>query len=206
MKKKNVTYVGSRPVFTDGRCPIEVGGYNLSTSQHFVEGDIITAGTLARRDEATRTVQIVKTAKVTAVDGVNVTLASSPFGGPNFCAGDKVLATISGTYADAPSIVEVKDTDSGYVVVLSAAISGLAEGNILQEVVASGSNAAIVKANCVVAVDMVVDNDDNMIDICVDTDRGAVYERRINAVPTAQKDATGVYLAQNSNIRFSQMQ
>ena len=199
MKRRTKSYDGSRPIAT-GALTREVGGFLLDqTSQTFVEGDVISAGTLARRDESTRKVLIIKTAKVKAInesDAKIVTLESDAFLGPNFAVGDKVLKTVSGTYANAPAINAISDTANGYVITLSAAIDGLAVGDVLQNVYKSGSNAAIYKANCVVVA----------VDVCADTMQYAIYERRILPVPAAQKDTTGVYLAENPHIRFTSMQ
>ena len=54
--------------------------------------------------------------------------------------GDKVAKAAGGAYASAISIVSVVDGDDGYVVTLSAAISGLAVGDVIGEVVKDGSN------------------------------------------------------------------
>ena len=60
MKRKTKSYDGSRPIST-GALTRVIGGFLLDNeSQNFVEGDVIPAGTLARRDEATRKVSIVK--------------------------------------------------------------------------------------------------------------------------------------------------
>ena len=211
MKRRTKSYDGSRPIAT-GALTREVGGFLLDqTSQTFVEGDVISAGTLARRDESTRKVLIIKTAKVKAInesDAKIVTLESDAFLGPNFAVGDKVLKTVSGTYANAPAINAISDTANGYVITLSAAIDGLAVGDVLQNVYKSGSDAAIYKANCVVVADTTVREDGNetIVDVCADTMQYAIYERRILPVPAAQKNTTGVYLAENPHIRFTYMQ
>ncbi|MBQ6067950.1 MAG: hypothetical protein IJK84_00465 [Bacteroidales bacterium] len=212
MKRRTKSYDGSRPIAT-GSLTREVGGFLLDqVNQTFVEGDVIPAGTLARRDETTRKVLIIKTAKVKAIDESDakiVTLESDAFIGPIFAVGDKVLKTVSGTYANAPSITAISDTANGYIVTLSAAIDGLAVGDVLQGVYKNGSNnAAIYKANCVVVTDTLVREDGNetIVDVCADTMQYAIYERRILPVVSAQKDTTGVYLSENPHIRFTQLQ
>lgn len=212
MKRRTKSYDGSRPIAT-GALTREVGGFLLDqVSQTFVEGDVISAGTLARRDESTRKVLIIKTAKVKAIDESDakiVTLESDAFLGPNFAVGDKVLKTVSGTYANAPSINAISDTANGYVITLSSAIDGLAVGDVLQGVYKNGSNnAAIYKANCVVVADTTVREDGNetIVDVCADTMQYAIYERRILPVVAGQKDSTGVYLSENPHIRFTSMQ
>lgn len=212
MKRRTKSYDGSRPIAT-GALTREVGGFLLDlTSQNFVEGDVIPAGTLARRDESARKVLIIKTAKVKSIDAGDakiVTLESDAFVGPIFAVGDKVLVTYtsSNTFANAPSITAISDTASGYVITLSAEISGLAAGDILQQVVADGTKVKAYKANCVVVSDTLIREDGNetIVDVCADTMQYAIYERRILPVVSAQKDATGFYLAENSHIRFTSM-
>ena len=210
MKRRTKSYDGSRPIAT-GALTREIGGFLLDQeAQTFVVGDVIPAGTLARRDETTRKAVIIKTGKVKAIDESDakiVTLESDAFLGPIFAVGDKVLKTVSGTYANAPSINAISDTENGYVITLSAAIDGLAVGDVLQNVYKSGSNAAIYKANCVVVADTIIREDGNetLIDVCADTMQYALYERRILPVVAGQKDTTGVYLSENPHIRFTQL-
>lgn len=209
MKRRTKSYDGSRPVFT-GAPSVEVGGFNLDASQKFTKGDVIPQGTLCRRDEASRTVKIVKTAKVKSIseaDSKVVTLESDAYLAPIFAVGDSVLknVTSNSTFADAPTITKIDDTDSGYVITLSSAISGLAEGDVLQQVEKSETKAVVVKANAVVASDRLVGEDEVIIDVCADTMQWAVYERRILPVVDAQKSADGFYLAENPHIRFTKM-
>lgn len=207
MKRKTKSYDGSRPIST-GALTRAIGGFLLDNeNQNFVEGDVIPAGTLARRDEATRKVSIVKTGKVVSIDVSNkkiITLESDAFLSPVFAIGDKVLKTVSGNYADAPVVEKISNTDSGYVITLSEEISGLAAGDILQEVVANESDAVALKANCVVVSDTSVrDNGETIVDVCVDTMQWAIYERRILPVVSAQKSADNFHLAENPHIRFT---
>lgn len=212
MKRRTKSYDGSRPIAT-GALTREIGGFLLDQeSQNFVAGDVITAGALARRDEDTRKLLIVKTAKVKAIDSNNakiVTLESDAFMGPIFAIGDKVLVTYtsSTTIASAPSITAISDKESGYVITLSEEISGLAVGDILQQVVANGTIATVIKANCVVVSDTLVREDGNetIIDVCADTMQYAIFERRILPVVDAQKSEDGHYLAENPHIRFTSM-
>ena len=155
MKRRTKSYEGSRPIAT-GSLTREVGGFLLDReSQNFVEGNVIPAGTLARRNENTRKVLIVKTAKVKAIDAEDakiVTLESDAFLAPIFAVGEKVLKTVTGVsaYSDAPSIAAISDNDSGYVVTLSNSIAGLAVGDILVQVVSVDSvpvSAGVITAD-----------------------------------------------------------
>ncbi|MGV8135913.1 MAG: hypothetical protein AB2L20_11920 [Mangrovibacterium sp.] len=138
MKTNRQSFSGTRPIFT-GSPAIVPGGFNLDKdNQSFTVGQSIPAGTLAIYDEATRLVKILKTAKVKAIqadDAKIVTLETDENYEPLFVVGEKVLKTITGAYADAPSIAAISNTDAGYVITLSAAIAGLAVGDILVQVV-----------------------------------------------------------------------
>jgi len=208
MKRKRTTFVGERPIFT-GSPHIVEGGFNLDVeNQNYNVGDTIPAGTLAIYDEQTRLVKLLKTAKVKAIDANDakiVTLVKNDYCQPIFVVGDKVLATVSGTYADAPSITKIEETDTGYVITLSAAITGLAVDNILVQVINSSDNAAIVgDANALTVTDTEVKEDETGIDVTNDTMQYALLERRVLPIPTSQKDSTGMYLKGNVHIRLSQ--
>ena len=147
MKRKTDSFTGQRPVFT-GSPSIVPGGFNLDvTNQRFNVGDIIPIGTVAKFDEQTRLVQILKTAEVVDIDSDDakiVSLKVAEFFKPVFCVGDKIAkaGAISGTYANAISITAINKTKSTYVITLSSAISGLAVGDTLEEVVENASHNA----------------------------------------------------------------
>lgn len=211
MKRRTKSFDGSRPIAT-GALSSEIGGFLLDqSSQTFVAGNVIPAGTLARRDESTRKVLIVKTGKVKAIDSDDakiVTLESDSFLAPVFAVGDKVLVsyTSSTTYASTPSITAISDTDNGYIITLSAAIDGLAVGDVLQQVLlANSTKVANVTANCVVVADTLVreSGEETIVDVCADTMQYAIYEKRILPIVAAQKDTTGFYLVGNPHIRLT---
>lgn len=138
MKAKRTSFVGERPIFS-GSPNIVPGGFNLErTKQIFSVADRIPAGSLAIFDEQTRIVQILKTAKVKAIDADDakiITLFTSDYYQPVFAVGDKVLVNVSGLYASAPSITKIEKTDNEYKITLSAAITGLAVNDVLTQVV-----------------------------------------------------------------------
>lgn len=148
MKRKTDSFTGSRPVFT-GSPSIVPGGFNLDVvNQHFNVGDVIPVGTVARFNEQTRLVQILKTAEVIDIDSDDnkiVSLKVAEFFKPVFCVGDKVAkaGAISGAFADAISIAAINKTKSTYVITLSAAITGLAVGDTLEEVVSKASDEVV---------------------------------------------------------------
>lgn len=214
MKRKKYSFVGEKPIFT-GSPQIVQGGFNLEREkQRFSVGDLIPTGTLAVFDEKTRKVQIVKTAKVKAIDTEDakvITLVSNAYCQPCFAVGDKLLKTdaVSGTFADAPSIVSIEKpgvADAAYVITLSKAITGLAVDQILVEVVAdSEAKAAVIgEPNSLTIEEVTVREFETPIDVTEDTMQYAVMERRILPIPDSMKDSTKRYLKANPHIRLSQ--
>jgi hypothetical protein len=208
MKSKKWSFTGQRPIFT-GSPSIVQGGFNLGVAaQKFNIGDTIPGGSLAIYDEQTRLVQIVKTAKVKEInadDAKIVSLYVDEFFEPIFAVGDKVLVTVAGTIAAAPSITKIEKGKGTYTITLSAAITGLAVDNILVEVVADGENAAVIgNANSVTLDDFEVKEFETGVDVCADTMQYMLYERRVPAIPASQKDTTGKFLLANPHIKLSQ--
>lgn len=214
MKRKKYSFVGEKPIFT-GSPQIVQGGFNLEREkQRFSVGDLIPIGTLAVFDEKTRKVQIVKTAKVKAIDTEDakvITLVSNAYCQPCFAVGDKLLKAdaVSGTFADAPSIVSIEKpgvADAAYVITLSKEITGLAVDQILVEVVAdSEAKAAVIgEPNSLTIEEVTVREFETPIDVTEDTMQYAVMERRILPIPDGMKDSTKRYLKANPHIRLSQ--
>lgn len=148
MKRIKHSFTGSRPVFT-GSPSIVPGGFNLDvTNQSFEVGDVVPAGSLAIVDESSRTVKIIKTAKVSSIDTDNsaiVDLKVDEFFAPLFVEGESVLkaGAISGAFADAPTITKIVRKQGLFRITLSAAISGLSAGDVLVQVVSKASEAVI---------------------------------------------------------------
>lgn len=208
MKKKVFHFGGEKPIFT-GSPSIVPGGFNLDVeAQNFIIGSEISPGTLAIFNEQTRKVKVIKTAKVKKVGNDNKTiyLVANDTVEPCFAPGDSVLKTVTGTFAAAPTITKVERKNNGdYVVTLSAAISGLAADDTIQQVVKDGSNnaALIGDSNGVIYERTEVKEFETPIDVCADTMQYAMYERRVNPIPASQKDATGQFLKANPHIRLS---
>lgn len=211
MKRKTASFTGQRPIYT-GSPAIVPGGFNLDTvNQRFPEGTVIPGGSLAIYDEATRLVKIVKTASVVEVNADNakeITLKVDEFYAPIFAVGDKVakVGAISGTFAAAAQITAISQTENSCVITLSAAISGLAAGDALIEVVnASGNAAEIGKANSLTLADIEVGGFEEIgVDVTADTMQYALYERRVPVIPANQKDATGKFLSANPHVKLTQ--
>lgn len=208
MKRNTYSFTGTRPIFT-GSPSVAVGGFNLDTAkQNFAVGSVVPAGTLGIADEEKRTVQVIKTAKVVSIadDTKVVTLLVDEFYAPCFAVGDKVLKSgaISGLFSAASQITKIEHKNSSYVITLDKQISGLAPGDVVEEVVDSSSNAAARgTANCVLIRDVEVGEYENDTDVSFDTMQYALYENRVPAIPAAQKDATGLYLKGNAHVKLT---
>ena len=210
MKRKTASFVGTRPIFT-GSPAIVPGGFNLDKdSGNYTVDDVIPAGTLAIHDEETRKVQPIKTAKISEVDPEDskvLALHVDEFYAPFFAVGDKVLKAdaISGTYADAPTITKVEDKGNLYRITLDKAITDVAKGDVIVEVVKDASNNAAErgKANSVTIKEVTVSEFETAIDVTADTMQYALFERRVAPIPASQKDETGCYLAANPHIRLT---
>jgi len=213
MKRKTASFTGTRPIFT-GSPSIVQGGFNLDvTNQNFKVGDVIPAGTLAIKDEEKRTVQVIKTAKVLEVDAEDskvVSLYVDEFYEPIFAVGDMILkeGAAATAVASVPTITKVEKKPGSCVITLSAAISGLAADDVLEEVISDGADTPMSKsrgnANSVTIADVEVSEFETSIDVSADTMQYAMYVRRVPPIPASQKDTTGDFLAANPHIKLTQ--
>lgn len=212
MKRSVRSFSGSRPVFT-GAVSIVPGGYNLDkVNQSFAADAVIPEGSLAIVDETNRTVQIIKTAKVVAIDADDskkVSLKVSEFYEPLFVAGEPVykagFSANSVGWSDVPTISSVKRTDSSFDIVLSKAIAGLTVGDTL-EIVKKVSDYAVEIgiATRLTVSDVEVRDFETPIDVTADTLQYALYKNRVAPIPASQ--ISGEYLAGNSHIRLTEAQ
>lgn len=213
MKRKKHSFTGSRPIFTGSPSKV-IGGFNLDRSnQNFADGDIIPGGVLAIADEETRLVQVIKTAKVAEVDSEDaklVTLEVDEFYAPFFAVGDMILkaGATATAIASVPTIKKIEEKGNIYKITLSAAITGLAKGDVLEEVISDG-DATTPKsksrglANSVTVADNEVKEFETSIDVSADTLQYALYERRVLPIPASQKDDTGAFLKANPHVKFT---
>lgn len=212
MKRSVRSFSGSRPVFT-GAVSIVPGGYNLDKiNQSFAADAVIPEGSLAIVDETNRTVQIIKTAKVVAIDADDakkVSLKVSEFYEPLFVAGEPVykagFSANSVGWSNVPTISSVKRTDSSFDIVLSKAISGLVVGDTLEIVKKVSDYAAEIGiATRLTVSDVEVRDFETPIDVTADTLQYALYKNRVAPIPASQ--ISGEYLAGNSHIRLTEAQ
>ncbi len=210
MKRKKASFVGTRPIFT-GSPSIAPGGFNLDKeSGNFTVDDVIPAGTLAIRDEETRKMQVIKTAKISDVDPEDskiLTLYVDEFYAPFFAVGDKVLkaGAISGTFAAAPSITKVEEKGNVYRITLDKAITSAAAGDVIVEVIENAEKNAAERgfANSTTIKDVTVSEFETAIDVTADTMQYALFERRVAPIPASQKDETGSFLKANPHVKLT---
>lgn len=191
MKRKYTNYGGDRPCYT--MPPVKVtGGFTLNPEQtNLVAGAVIPFGTLVYANEATRLATLVKSARVVAIgtDTKKVTLEGDEFIKPLFAVGDIVAKNLSATLADSPKITAIAKTEAGVEITLAKAITGLAIGDALFEVVADGTNVKLVaQPNCIAIgeglnAEIKDELADTVVDVTRDSGAGEIYARRVPPVP-----------------------
>lgn len=196
MKRKFTNYGGDRPCYT--MPPVKVtGGFTLNPEQtNLAAGAVVPFGTLVHADEATRLATLIKSARVVAVgtDAKKVTLEGDEFSKPLFVVGDTVAKNLSAALADCPKITAVATTEAGVEITLSKAISGLAVGDALFEVVADSTNVKLVAQPNALAIGEGLNAEikeelaDTVIDITRDSGNGEIYARRVPPVPASLLD------------------
>lgn len=192
MKPKKRSYGGTRPCSTQP--PVMVmGGFSLDPAQtNLPVGALIPFGTLACVNEATRYAKLIKSARVVAIgtDTKKVTLEADEFSKPLFTVGDTVQSDLTATLANSPSITAVANTEAGMEITLSKAITGLAVGSALYEVVADGTNVKLVAEPNSITIDTYESAEvkeelaDTQINVTRDSGCGEIYARRVPPVPT----------------------
>jgi hypothetical protein len=212
MRFKKKKFGGLRPICTASPGVGVAGGFNLDKSKvNYPVGATIPGGSLSQYDEVTRLVTVLKSARVLDIDSDNakkVTLESDEFLSPIFCVGDKVVKTVSGKFSEAPAISKITSDGNGYVIELSVAISGLAVGDALFEVIKGATDVVVLPIDApqglsIAAEPMgtVVSEFEASLDVTTDTKGGYFYLRRIPPIP--DQFISGVCLKTNPNIQFT---
>jgi hypothetical protein len=209
MKRKFENYGGDRACYT--MPPVKVtGGFTLDPAQtNLPVGAVIPFGTPTCVDEATRLAKLIKSARVVAIgtDTKQVTVEADEFSKPLFVVGDVVAADLSATLAKSPSITAIATTEAGLVLTLSAAITGLAVGDGLYEVVADGTNVKLVAEPNSLSIGMYGSAElkeelsDTVIDVTRDSGNGEIYARRVPPVPAKYLDGN---LLKGTKVLYSQ--
>lgn len=133
---------GSLVVF-EGKPELLVGGFNFAKDDLPAVGDVLPCGTPVYCDEAARSITPVITAEVIAIDGTDVTLNDHGFGNVAFKAGATVAKLGDDLEAVATNYATIA-SKAGNKLTLSAAVTGLAVGDILVEVNATSKKIKAV--------------------------------------------------------------
>ena len=134
--KASANFGGGVVVF-EGKPELLVGGFNFNMNDLPAVGDVLPCGTPVYCNEAAeaRSITPIITAEVIAVSGTSVTLKDLGFGNVAFKAGMTVAKLGDDLDAAAENYATISSKE-GNVLTLSAAVSGLAVGDILVEVAA----------------------------------------------------------------------
>ena len=196
MKRKFTNYGGDRPCYT--MPPVKVtGGFTLDPEQtNLAAGAVVPFGTMVHADEATRLAKLIKSARVVAIgtDAKEVTLEGNEFAKPLFLKGDYVAKDLSAKLANTPKITALTSDDAGVHITLDKAITGLAVGDALFEVVADGENVKLVAQPNSLSIGEGLDAEikdelaDTVIDVTRDSGNGEIYARRVPPVPASLLD------------------
>lgn len=217
MKFKKQKFGGLRPVCTTSPAVGVSGGFNLDIAKvKYPVGAVIPEGSLAQYDEILRTIVVLKAARVTAINAVDVkkvTLECDEFLSPIFMINDHVAKDDTGNFVDTASIASIVKDRFGYVITLSKAIADLKVGDALFEVVA-GVAEGEGEAPVVFPVEepqgltigaeqqgTVVGTEETSVDVTTDSKGGYFYERRIPPIPA--KFMQGICLKTNQNVQFT---
>lgn len=194
MKRTYTTYGGDRPLYTQP--PVMVtGGFTLNPARtNFKAGAVVPFGTMCYVDEQTRLSTLIKSARVAAIASNTklVTLEADEFSKPLFVVGDIVVKDLASTLANAPKITAITETKDGMQITLDKAISGLAVGDGVFEVIADSTNVKLVATpNCVTAgegapcAEIKEDVAETSIDVTRNTGNGEIFARRVPPVPAS---------------------
>lgn len=181
IKKENE--LQSVPVFVEIGWDYPGGGTLDKTG--FTEGEILKAGSLAKFDESTRLVTILKTAKIVETAASDATTYKISKG--SRLASSEVVANAVGGKSYAISGINTSNADYD-VITVGTTLGALVAGDIVFHSAASGATAGALK----VVVNGIVRNDvqvkSNFTPVPV-VQTGKVYNRRLpSPAPQAVKD------------------
>lgn len=189
--QSSASFGGGLVVF-EGKPELLIGGFNFNMEDLPAVGDVLPCGTPVCCDEAARTITPIITAKVIAVSGTTVTLEDHGFGNVAFKAGATV-AKLGSDLAVAAENYATIASKNGNVLTLSAAVTGLAVGDILVEVDATSKKVKAIP-NALLPYD--IRRGENEISRTGDgmyaNDR-PILERRMPAINDTIKDALLYY-------------
>lgn len=136
---------GGGLVVFEGKPELLIGGFNFNMDDLPAVGDVLPCGTPVYCNEAAnaRSITPIITAEVIAIDGTAVTLKDHGFGNVPFKAGATVAKLGSSLDAAAENYATIASKE-GNVLTLSAAVTGLAVGDILVEVDATSKKVKAI--------------------------------------------------------------
>jgi len=183
---------GGALVVFEGKPELLIGGFNFNMDDLPAVGDVLPCGTPVYCDEATRDIIPVITAKVVAIDGVTVTLEDHGFGNVAF-KGGATVAKLADDLDDAATNYATIASKNGNKLTLSAAVTGLAVGDILAEVDATSKKVKAIP-NALLPYDIRIGENEisRTGDGMYKNDR-PILERRMPAINQAIKDALLFY-------------
>lgn len=135
--------MGGTLVVFEGHPSLLVGGFDFDMADLPSSDDVLPCGTYLNCDESTRKAVPVITGKVLAIDGTSVTVEDLGFGRSAFKVGATVAKLGSNLATAAENYATVASKD-GNVLTLSAAVTGLAVGDILVEVDATSKKVKAI--------------------------------------------------------------
>ena len=183
---------GGALVVFEGKPELLIGGFNFNMNDLPAVGDVLPCGTPVYCDEAARTITPIITAKVVAIDGTTVTLEDHGFGNVAF-KGGATVAKLADDLDDAATNYATIASKEGNKLTLSAAVTGLAVGDILVEVDATSKKVKAVP-NALLPYDIRIGENEisRTGDGMYKNDR-PILERRMPAINQAIKDALLFY-------------
>lgn len=189
------SYEGKIDAIWRGECEVLPGGFKLKNN--LATGMLVKRGNPLYVDFDNMEAAVVKAVKVITGGSTSAPRVAK---GHHFIVGDYVVKATSGTDTGV-SITAINTSNAGYdVLTLSAAITGLAADDILQEADKTGSGAVPAYApNAVVAADHVVDKNGVVV---LDAAWGARVLKDKVDYPLVASWFTGICFTNNPNIVF----
>lgn len=177
---------GSLVVF-EGKPELLIGGFNFKKDDLPAVGEVLPCGTPVYCDEAARSITPIITAKVIAVSGTSVTLEDHGFGNVAFKSGVTVAKLGDDLEAAAENYATIA-SKNGNVLTLSAAVTGLAVGDILVEVDATSKKIKAIP-NALLPYDIRIgENEISRTGDGMYANDRPILERRMPAVNSAIKE------------------
>lgn len=211
MKFRKKQFGGFRQVCTTSPAIGVTGGFTLDQSVvQYPKGELIPEASLAEYDEDHRKVVVLKASRVASIDAQDakkIFLESDEFITPIFTVNDHVAKKAGDAFSSAPKIIKITNDRNGFLMELSAEISGLSVGDALFQVIEKDSKAAYpvtAPQGLTIAAEPLgtkVGLDETSVDVTTDSKGGHFYLRRIPPIPSEFIEVN--HLKTNPNIQFT---